>query len=419
MRLVRRGIVLLILAAAIVMEAPVWYLAARLSSITGGQGWHRAWLVDATIAHFGEWCLVGTTYTAHWGASQICNEDPNNIDITNQFVAEAVRGGALKLALCIAIIVQCFKAVGRGVQTRGANSLAGGMLCWAMGVTLFAHCVSFWSVAYYDQLTVLLAPGSDLAHALRSSRRCRGVGCSSGPGIRPRRKSPVSLRDGLPVNQRTFILTFHGIGQPVRPFWSGEQTFWVERPFFEAVLDEVEGRQDVLLTFDDANASDFETALPALAARGMKAHFYLVSGLIGQKGFLSAAEVRALHAAGMTIGNHGKLHRSWRGLTERELDEELMEARNCLENIVSDAVRFAACPNGSYDRRVLRHLRAQGYERVYTSDRGWTRANAWLQPRNSAWHSYGLEDLRRDLGSCRLSWETMMRACKRTIKRLR
>jgi hypothetical protein len=155
MRLVRRGILVLVLVLAIVMEAPVWYLAARLGSITGGQGWHRAWLIDVTIAHFGEWCLAGTTYTAHWGPSQICNEDPNNIDITNQFVAEGVRGGVVKLALYIAIIVQCFKTVGRAVQARTTNSLAGGMLCWAMGVTLFAHCVSFWSVAYYDQLTVV------------------------------------------------------------------------------------------------------------------------------------------------------------------------------------------------------------------------------------------------------------------------
>jgi peptidoglycan/xylan/chitin deacetylase (PgdA/CDA1 family) len=221
------------------------------------------------------------------------------------------------------------------------------------------------------------------------------------------------------VNHKLFILNFHGIGQPVRPFWRGEESFWVERNFFEAVLDEVRGRPDVLLTFDDSNASDFQTALPALAARGMKAHFYIVSGLIGKKGFLSESEVRELHGAGMTIGNHGKLHRSWRGLTERELEEELVEAKDCLENMVSDKVRFAACPNGSYDARVLKHLRAEGYERVYTSDRGWTRTSARLQPRNSVWRDYGLAELRKDLACSGLDWGAVMRACKRTLKRLR
>ena len=88
MRLVRRGLFVLILVMAMLMESPVWYLFARLSSITGGTGWHRAWLIDAALAHFDEWWLFGTTYTANWGAAQILDDDPDNINITNQFVFE-------------------------------------------------------------------------------------------------------------------------------------------------------------------------------------------------------------------------------------------------------------------------------------------------------------------------------------------
>lgn len=221
------------------------------------------------------------------------------------------------------------------------------------------------------------------------------------------------------MNSRLIILTFHGIGQPCRPFWPQEEFYWVQQPFFEDVLDDIRGRTDTLLTFDDCNASDFETVLPALQARGLKAHFYVVSDFIGTPGFLSASQVRELHAAGMIIGNHGKRHRSWRGLTERELAQELVEARDCLENLIADKVRFAACPNGSYDRRVLRRLRACGYEHVCTSDRGWTHSNSWLQARNSLLASDGLPELQRVLGSRLFSAQGLLRICKRVIKRYR
>jgi hypothetical protein len=156
MRLVRRSMLALMVVLTIVMNAPVWYLIARVSSITGGTGWHRAWLIDVALAHFGEWCVFGTTYTAHWGGeAQILDDDPDNIDITNQFVFEGVRGGMARLALFVAIIVQCFKAVGRRTQVEAARSLEDGMRYWAIGVTLLTHCVAFWSVLYYDQLGVM------------------------------------------------------------------------------------------------------------------------------------------------------------------------------------------------------------------------------------------------------------------------
>jgi peptidoglycan/xylan/chitin deacetylase (PgdA/CDA1 family) len=221
------------------------------------------------------------------------------------------------------------------------------------------------------------------------------------------------------MNPRLVNLTFHGIGYPSRSFRPREEAYWVERGFFEAVLDEIKGKSDTLVTFDDCNASDFETALPALRARGMKAHFYIVADLIGKKGFLSATQVQELHRAGMTIGNHGKLHRSWRGLPERELEAELVEARDFLENIISYKVRFAACPNGSYDRRVLKYLRARGYERVYNSDRGWAHRGSWLQSRNSLLASDDLAAVRRLLGSQPFSAQGLLRICKRAIKRYR
>jgi peptidoglycan/xylan/chitin deacetylase (PgdA/CDA1 family) len=185
------------------------------------------------------------------------------------------------------------------------------------------------------------------------------------------------------VHERSINLTFHGVGEPRRPLEEGEAAVWVSRERFESLLDSVAGRDDVRITFDDGNASDFEHALPALRERGLTATFFVVAGRLGEPGFLDAAAVRELAAAGMRIGCHGMRHRPWRGLDDRTLDEELVQAKQVLEEIVERPVAEAACPFGSYDRRVLAGLRRSGYRHVYTSDRGTAGRHAFLQARNS------------------------------------
>jgi hypothetical protein len=176
LRLVRWGAVVAILGLALVMKAPVWYLFDRLSSITGGTGWHRAFLIDQTIHHFDEWWLFGTTYTAHWApAGEVTTADPNMMDITSQYVSEGVSGGLLRLVLFVSLIVGSFKAVGR--RLRLETDSATGVLVWATGVCLFTHCVSFMSIPYFDQskllyywlLAVICRLGSTLPESVMQS----------------------------------------------------------------------------------------------------------------------------------------------------------------------------------------------------------------------------------------------------------
>jgi hypothetical protein len=155
MRSVRWAAVILILILAMVMKAPVWYLFDRLSSVIGGTGWFRSFLIDQTIAHFNEWWLFGTTYTAHWApGGEVTLADPNMMDITNHYVIQGVSGGLLKLVLFIAIIVMSFKTVGRWFKNEEADSSVG-ILVWAAGVSLFSHSLSFVSTTYFDQIVVI------------------------------------------------------------------------------------------------------------------------------------------------------------------------------------------------------------------------------------------------------------------------
>jgi peptidoglycan/xylan/chitin deacetylase (PgdA/CDA1 family) len=178
-------------------------------------------------------------------------------------------------------------------------------------------------------------------------------------------------------------LTFHGIGQPPHELRDDEAAVWLSRDEFESVLDELRDRTDIRLTFDDGNVSDVAIALPALSARGLTATFFVVAERLDQTGYLRREDLVALRAAGMRIGCHGMRHVSWRSLDRAALVEELSTARSQIEDAVGAPTREASCPFGAYDRRVLAALRAEGYERVYTSDGGWGDARWWLQPRTT------------------------------------
>ena len=155
MRLIRRATVAVILGMALVMKAPVWYLFAHLSTVAGGTGWHRAYLIDQFIGHFGDWWLFGTTYTANWApGGEVTIGDPNMMDITNHYITQAVTGGLLKLVLFVSLIVAAFKMVGRRVEVEPAGSRAA-FFVWATGVSLFTHCLSFMSATYFDQTIIV------------------------------------------------------------------------------------------------------------------------------------------------------------------------------------------------------------------------------------------------------------------------
>jgi hypothetical protein len=169
----RWGALIAILCLPIVIKAPAWHLMAKLSVVSGSEGAYRSWLIDQAISHFKEWWLFGTTYTANWG-TRLVLVSANMVDIVNQYVAEGVNGGVLKLGLFLVIIVSCFKGLGRVLRDKPPISPVGRFV-WAIGVSLFTHCFSFISVSYYDQIVVvwfwLLASISCLVgiHSLRAA----------------------------------------------------------------------------------------------------------------------------------------------------------------------------------------------------------------------------------------------------------
>jgi peptidoglycan/xylan/chitin deacetylase (PgdA/CDA1 family) len=229
----------------------------------------------------------------------------------------------------------------------------------------------------------------------------------------------ISSRAESNSPREIFILNLHGIGTPRQELPASENNVWITESQFEMLLDSVKDRVDVELTFDDSNESDFTIALPALRRRAMRAQFFVVAGRVGQPGYLSQSQLAQLIAAGMKIGSHGMSHRPWTGLDDIELNEELVEARERLEQFTGVTIDRAACPFGSYNRRVLQQLRSAGFKCVYTSDGGTAQPDSFLQPRTSVSRNVDQESLTTLLSARPSGAAALWRQLKLAIKRSR
>lgn len=212
---------------------------------------------------------------------------------------------------------------------------------------------------------------------------------------------------------------FHGIGDARREMEPGEAEYWVSLDSFLRVLDELVGRPEVRISFDDGNASDVEIGLPALRERGLTATFFVLAGRLERKGSLFADQVRELLAAGMPIGTHGMHHRSWRGMSPGDAHVELVEAREALSQLTGTPVTEAALPLGLYDRRLLADLRRHGYHHVYTTDGARARRTAWAQPRFTVTAADTAQSVRHTMLNRPSPARRVERQAARTIKSLR
>ncbi len=154
------GLLLMIIGLQMTMNAPVWHVIGSMSDLIGmGTGWYRSRLIDAAVEHFNEWWLMGTTYTANWMPAAGLGFNPNNIDansadITNQFIAEGIRGGLTSLLLFIWLIIKCFKTAGKGVNGKTNFLINERFIIWTIGCALLTHIASFISVTYFDQIII-------------------------------------------------------------------------------------------------------------------------------------------------------------------------------------------------------------------------------------------------------------------------
>ena len=158
MRSVRRGLLVLLVLLALFMKAPLWYLPAKASSLSGGDGWHRAYLMDMAFQHIGGWGMAGVniSQTADWFPYTLAAT--GSADITNQYVFFGLTAGLPAVLLFVALLVRAFSAVGDLVArlSAGPTSQPHQMLAWCLGSSVLVHAATWFGITYnFDQTYVI------------------------------------------------------------------------------------------------------------------------------------------------------------------------------------------------------------------------------------------------------------------------
>jgi peptidoglycan/xylan/chitin deacetylase (PgdA/CDA1 family) len=197
-------------------------------------------------------------------------------------------------------------------------------------------------------------------------------------------------------SREQIVLLFHGIGEPPPGVPEDERPFWIDKPLFFGIVDMArtgDFDRDVVFTFDDGNKSDLFAA-EELEKAGLDGHFFVLSGRLDMPHFLHRSEARQLVQAGMEVGLHGHSHVKWRSLGTQAWNEEVHEARARIEEAVRRPVESVALPYGWYDGQVLRRLRRDGFERIYTTDRGPNSASSLIIRRTAITRKCSLQSVR-------------------------
>ena len=158
MRLVLYGLMGLLALLAISMKAPIWYLLARFSDLTGGDGYHRSYLMDISFQNLDKWWLGGMAIADTKDWFPYLNYTTGGADMTNQYLVFGMTAGFGAIALFIIVLKRAFNHLGKALdilRSKGRNARDEEYLIWGLGVMVLVHVINWLSIPYFDQSVVL------------------------------------------------------------------------------------------------------------------------------------------------------------------------------------------------------------------------------------------------------------------------
>lgn len=152
----------------------------------------------------------------------------------------------------------------------------------------------------------------------------------------------------------------------------------------------------VVLTFDDGYLDFYENAYPILKSHNFKSTIFVITQHVGGSAYLSWAQLQEMVSSGLvTAGDHTLSHLSLPPLSEEKLKDEIISAKNIIEQNLGISVNIFSYPYGGANGQAEKILRQAGFLAAVTSSRGLSCAKLPYElPRirigNAALSAYGL-----------------------------
>ena len=226
----------------------------------------------------------------------------------------------------------------------------------------------------------------------RNSPTSKGAAVPEPPGRRETAASENRRQGSLPATGGNYILRkvvpilmYHDIGVPkgrwkalyVDPTAFAGQLDWLRANGYTTIsLEDLYEHwrnnrplpaKPIVITFDDGYRSMFQTVLPLLKARNMKATFFLCLSYLNTPKGLETYMVEQLARDGMEIGSHTYSHVELTTLSADKFPLELGESKAELEKIIKKPVEFLCYPIGRVNEKVYTAALEFGYKGAVTT----------------------------------------------------
>jgi peptidoglycan/xylan/chitin deacetylase (PgdA/CDA1 family) len=109
----------------------------------------------------------------------------------------------------------------------------------------------------------------------------------------------------------------------------------------------------VTLTFDDGYNNDYTQGLPLLTQYGLTSTQFIITGDIGQSGYMTSAQVKAFSAAGDEMASHTVTHDDLLTETSAQVTTELANSQASLKTWTGKSPTDFAFPNGLYSNSIV------------------------------------------------------------------
>ena len=139
----------------------------------------------------------------------------------------------------------------------------------------------------------------------------------------------------------------------------------------------------VIICFDDGWKDNYLYAIPILKLFGLSATFFVITGNIGTREFMTWNDLDEIRQLGMRIESHTHSHLPLELLQENDARYELTHSKEILEINLRREAKFISLPHGSFPKNFNELLIHTGYSGCATSKPGYIKktSSCWELPR--------------------------------------
>ncbi len=229
--------------------------------------------------------------------------------------------------------------------------------------------------------------------------------------------SPEEVRSGFCLNVP--ILLYHHVQPAGEAKENGQSSLSVDSAIFDQQMAYLASRgytslsadqlanallshsdlpgKSILITFDDGYQDNYNFAFPVLRKHGLKANLMVVTGLVGNPGYLNWGEIREMKDSGVfSLGNHTWSHYTLTGGLQDKINSEIKTAEQQLVDYANVKTKIFAYPYGAFNNQVIKTLQENGFVAAFSTIPGFWQCDSFIMSLhrnrvgNSPLSSYGL-----------------------------